>query len=212
MYVLNVYNNNLNLTQTSVHWAVHGKPISLNTAIRYGLAGMNVANDQKKKKSIMNKNGRLSSGDQKLLSVSKKPIWFWLARISISAVKNIIIQYRNINYKVISLNILLFGIYVESRYARLYYIIIAIPSDVSGKSYPQDILTPYGGINNVHFPRIFTGGLQTPRNAYVITNVLLTRWVPRCLWYAWRVGSRENGLKISVRNSIFTKLYCFDKI
>jgi len=138
--VLKVYNNNLNLTHTSVHWAVHGKPISLNTAIRYGLAGINVANDQKKKKSIMNKNGRLSSGDQKLLSVSKKPIWFWLARISISAVKNIIIQYRNIIHKVISFNLLLFGIYVELGHARLYYIIIAILPGVIGKSYPMIFL------------------------------------------------------------------------
>lgn len=72
---------------TSVHCAVHGNPISSNTVIRYGLAGMNVANDQKKKKSIMNKNGRLSSGVQKLLNVSSTPppVCFRSANASMSA-------------------------------------------------------------------------------------------------------------------------------
>jgi len=42
-------------------------------------------------------------------------------------------------------------------------------------------------------------GLQTFREAYVITNILLTR-----VWYAW-IGSWDNGKKISVRNTIFTK-------
>lgn len=65
---------------------MHGKPISSYTAIKYGLAGMNVANDQKKKNSIMNRNGRLSSDDQKLFSVSSHANRLVLASISISAV------------------------------------------------------------------------------------------------------------------------------
>lgn len=71
---------------TSVQCAVHGRPTSSNTPIRYGLAGMNVANDQKKKNSIMNKNGRLSSGVQRLVNVSNQPCRR-LASISMSAVK-----------------------------------------------------------------------------------------------------------------------------
>lgn len=66
---------------------MHGKPISSKTAIKYGLAGMNVAKDQKKKNSIMNRNGRLSSGVQKLFTVSKQPVRLQLASISTSAVK-----------------------------------------------------------------------------------------------------------------------------
>jgi len=79
--------SNSQILQTSVHWAVHGKPISSKMNIKYGLAGKKLAKLQKKKNSIMNRNGRRSSGVQKFFRLSRKPVCLRLAIISNSAVK-----------------------------------------------------------------------------------------------------------------------------
>lgn len=83
-----MYINLINLINklTSVHCAVHGRCMFSNTNIRYGLAGKNVANTQKKKNNIMKKNGLASSGVQKFLKVSIQLAFLWLAIISKSAI------------------------------------------------------------------------------------------------------------------------------